>query len=79
MDTNSEQQHPLAWPLYPIYDIQTYFGDENYQKQYGVPHIGIQIKADQQTPVYAARDGIIYFVADNDDIGINRTMILHTD
>ena len=73
------QAYPLAWPLYPIEEIQTYFGDVNFQTQYGVPHIGIQIKAAQGTPVYAARNGIVYFVADNDEIGINWAMIVHTD
>lgn len=71
--------YPLAWPIYPIYDIQTYFGDLEFQKQYGVPSLGIQIKATQGTPVYAARDGIVYFSVDNNDIGINWTMIMHTD
>lgn len=71
--------YPLARPIYPIEKIQTYFGDENFQKLNRVPHIGIQIQAAQKTPVYASRDGIVYFVADNDKIGINRVMILHTD
>jgi murein DD-endopeptidase MepM/ murein hydrolase activator NlpD len=73
------QTYPLAWPIYPIENILTYFGDTAYQTQYGVPDIGIQIQATQSTPVYASRDGIVYFVADNDDIGINRVMIVHTD
>ncbi len=76
---NDNKTYPLARPLYPIEEIQTYFGDINFQKEYGVPHIGIQIKAEQWTPVYSARDGIIYFVADNDEIGINRAVIVHTD
>lgn len=76
---NDNEAYPLAWPLYPIEEIQTYFGDENFQKQYGIPHIGIQIKAEQGTPVYASRDGIVYYVADNDAIGINRAMIVHTN
>ncbi len=76
---DDNQAYPLAWPLYPIEEIQTYFGDLNFQKQYGIPHIGIQIKAAQKTPVYAARNGIVYFVADNDEIGINRAMVVHTD
>ena len=76
---DDNQAYPLAWPLYPIEEIQTYFGDVAFQKEYGVPHIGIQIKAEQKTPVYAARNGIVYFVADNDEIGINRAMIVHTD
>ncbi|MEI6119422.1 MAG: hypothetical protein WCP92_09905 [bacterium] len=41
------QAYPLAWPLYPIEKIQTYFGDVAFQKEYGVPHIGIQIQATQ--------------------------------
>lgn len=76
---NDNDAYPVAWPLYPIEEIQTYFGDEAFQKQYGVPHIGIQIKASQDTPVYAARDGVVYFVADSDAIGINWMMIVHTD
>ncbi len=76
---NDNEAYPLARPLYPIEDIQTYFGDINFQKEYWIPHIGIQIKATQGTPVYASRNGIVYFVADNDEIGINRAMIVHTD
>jgi len=76
---NDNDAYPVAWPLYPIEEIQTYFGDEVFQKQYGVPHIGIQIKAAQDTPVYAARDGVVYFVADSDAIGINWMMIVHTN
>jgi hypothetical protein len=45
--TDDTQTYPLARPLYPIENILTYFGDTEYQKQYGIPHIGIQIKATQ--------------------------------
>ena len=76
---NDTENYPVAWPIYPIEHILTYFGDVAYQTQYGVPHIGIQIQATQWTPVYATRDGVVYFVADNDDIGINRAMVVHTD
>jgi len=83
IDLNSlsedKEAYPFAWPVYPIYDIETYFGDMIFQKQFGIPSLGIQIKAKQATPVYAARDWIVYFVADNDDIWINWTMIVHTD
>lgn len=75
----NNQAYQLAWPIYPIEKIQTYFGDINFQKEYWVPHVGIQISATQGTPVYSARNGIVYFVADNDEIGINRAMIVHTD
>lgn len=76
---NNNSKYPVAWPLYPIYDIQSYFGDSNFQKEHGFPQQWIQIKADQWTPVYAARDGIVYLVADNEEIWINRAMIVHTD
>jgi hypothetical protein len=69
----------VARPIYPIENILTYFWDSNYQIQYGVPHIWIQIKATQNTPIYAVRDWVVYFVADNDSVWINRVMILHTD
>ncbi len=44
---NDNEAYPLARPIYPIEEIQTYFGDIAFQKQYGIPHIGIQIKAKQ--------------------------------
>jgi len=31
---NDNEAYPLARPLYPIEDIQTYFGDINFQKEY---------------------------------------------
>ncbi|MDD3262714.1 MAG: peptidoglycan DD-metalloendopeptidase family protein [Candidatus Absconditabacteria bacterium] len=76
---NNNSKYSIAWPLYPIYNIQSYFGDIDFQKEHGFPQQGIQIKAQQGTPVYAARDGIVYLVADNEEIGINRAMIIHTD
>lgn len=76
----NDTAYPLSWPIYPISEIETYFGDELFQKQYGVPHIGIQIKAEQWTPVYSARDGVVYFVSKSEQMGgINRLMIVHSD
>lgn len=31
---NDNEAYVLAWPLYPIEEIQTYFGDINFQKEY---------------------------------------------
>lgn len=73
-----EEATPLAWPIYPIDAIEHYFGDKTLEQEYGVPFKGIQIKAIQGSPVYAARDGIVYHVTNNDGIGINRVMILHS-
>jgi hypothetical protein len=36
---NDDSTYPIAWPIYPIEKIQTYFGDDTFQKQYGIPHI----------------------------------------
>jgi vacuolar-type H+-ATPase subunit I/STV1 len=40
-------KHPIAWPVYPVSDIQTYFDDEDFLLRYGIHHIGLQIKAVQ--------------------------------
>lgn len=78
-EESNQKRYPISRPIYPINDIQTYFGDLDFQKEHWFPHLGIQIKAEQGNPVYAARDGIVYLVADNEEIGINRAMIIHTD
>ena len=31
---DDSQAYPLAWPIYPIEEIQTYFADEAFQKEY---------------------------------------------
>lgn len=74
-----DENHPIAFPIYPISYIQNYFDDPTFQKTFGVPHYGIQISAVQGTPVYAARDGIVYHVVDNDGIGINWLLIAHNN
>ncbi|MEI8253872.1 MAG: hypothetical protein WCG25_09315 [bacterium] len=33
-DDSLKETSPLAWPLYPIYKIDSYFGDKNFEKQY---------------------------------------------
>jgi len=37
-DDSLKETSALAWPLYPIYKIDSYFGDKNFEKQYGVPN-----------------------------------------
>jgi len=65
---NESDIQPMAWPMYPINDIEMYFGDENFEKEYGIPNRGLQIKAEQGTPLYSANDGIVYHVTDNPGI-----------
>ena len=72
-------EHVIAWPVYPVEKINTFFWDEKFREDNGFPHWGIQIEAAQKTPVYAARDGVVYHVTNNDGIGINWMMVIHTD
>ncbi len=74
-----DENYPLAFPIYPIKHIERFFKDPGFLQKYGIPHNGIQISAVQWTPVYAARDGIVYHVVDNDGIGINWLLIVHNN
>ena len=67
----------LAWPVYPIQNIETYFDDEDFEKEYGVANRWITIKVEQWTPVYSAADGIVYHVTDNPWIGISWVLVMH--
>ncbi|MCF7834447.1 peptidoglycan DD-metalloendopeptidase family protein [Candidatus Gracilibacteria bacterium] len=76
-DESEKETAPVARPIYPVYNIENYFGDEEIQEKYGVPGRGISLKADQFTPVYSTRDGVVYHVSDTDGFGINRVMVAH--
>ena len=67
----------LAWPIYPIQDIQKYFRDEEFENGNGIPFQWIQIVAEQWTPVYSAADWVVYQVSNNPWIGINWALIVH--
>lgn len=68
---------PLAWPVYPIQNIETYFDDEDFEKEYGIPSRWISIAVEQWTPVYSAADGIVYHVTDNPWIWISWVLVMH--
>lgn len=74
---NNKNMQPMAWPIYPINELELYFGDEQFEKEYGIPNRWIQIKTEQWTPIYAANEGIVYHVTNNPGIGINWMLILH--
>ncbi len=78
-DTNawSSNFQALAWPVYPIQEIQKYFKDEDFEKTNGIPFQGIQIVAEQWSPVYSAADWVVYYVSNNPWIWINWAMIVH--
>jgi septal ring factor EnvC (AmiA/AmiB activator) len=79
LNTNIKYPNDAAWPIYPIAEIETFFDDPNFRQKNGFPHRWLQVKAVQNTPIYSIRDGIVYHITDNDNIGINWMLILHTD
>ncbi|MDR0859974.1 MAG: peptidoglycan DD-metalloendopeptidase family protein [Candidatus Peribacteria bacterium] len=73
---NENTISPIAWPVYPIERILRYYNDPQFEIDNGFKHQAIQIQAAQRSPVYAARDGVVYHVFDNMD-SISRVMIVH--
>ena len=77
-DSSDDDAAPIAWPIYPIENITHYFNDANFEKENWFKHQAIQIKATQWTPVYAARDGVVYYVSNWFD-GISWILIIHKE
>ena len=75
-DSSDDDAAPIAWPIYPIEKILRYFNDSNFEKENGFKHQAIQIQAIQWTPVYAARDGVVYYVSNSID-SISWIVIIH--
>ena len=73
-DENAAQ---FSWPLYPVIQISRYFGDADYKDKYKIPFNGIEIPAEQNTPLYAVDEGLIYKIANKDWIWLNWILILH--
>lgn len=77
-DSSDDDAAPIAWPIYPIENITHYFNDADFEKENGFKHQAIQIQATQWTPIYAARDGVVYYVSNWFD-GISWLLIIHKD
>ncbi len=77
-DSSDDDAAPIAWPIYPIEKITHYFNDADFEKENWFKHQAIQIQATQWTPVYAARDGVVYYVSNWFD-GISWILIIHKD
>lgn len=73
-----ETHQSLMWPVDPSRGISAYFHDESYKKYFGVPHEAIDIRAYQESPIYAPADGIVYKVRDN-GYGYSYLIIAHSD
>ena len=78
VDSSENENSPVAWPTYPITQILTVFKDQDYEKEYGFKNLWLKLSVDYWTPIYAMRDGVVYYV-DDGIAGINRIMIMHTD
>lgn len=71
-------KHELWWPSYPIQAIEMYFKDNNFYNEYNTQNLWLQIIKEKNTAVYAANDGIIYSI--NDENSINKwILIVHPD
>lgn len=77
-DSSEDDAAPIAWPIYPIEKITRYFNDVNFEKDNGFKHQAIQIQATQWTPVYSARDGVVYYVSNSID-WISWVLIIHKE
>ncbi len=77
-DSSDDDAAPIAWPIYPIENITRYFNDANFEKENWFKHQFIQIQAAQWTPVYAARDWVVYYISNSID-GISWILIIHKE
>ena len=71
-----ENAAPLSWPVYPVARISRYFWDQEYEKQYKVPFEGIEIPAEQNSPLYASDEGLVYRIANKDSIWLNWILVI---
>jgi len=60
-DSSENETSPAAWPTYPISQILTIFKDPAFEKEYGFKNLSLKLAVEQGTPVYAMRDGIVYY------------------
>jgi|GEM_PF-137922 len=76
-DAREQRRNFFLRPVLPVSTIDTYFsltGSEATEA-----FAGIKVKANQLDLIYAPANGIVYKVADQDGIAVNRMMIVHHD
>ncbi len=78
-DKREERDNFFAWPILPVNQITTYFGDSidvgDTKKTFSwIQTIGIQWQE-----IYAPANGYVYFVQNQDWLNTNRMMIVHND
>lgn len=66
----------LLWPADPGRGITAYFQDPEYKEIFGIPHLAIDFRLRQGTPIRAAGSGIVQKAQDN-GLGYSYIVIAH--
>lgn len=74
-----ERAWDLTWPILPVSAIWTYFKDPWYKDQYGVEHYGIEIPAQQLSPLYATHNALVYSIKNDQSLWVNWMILIHDD
>lgn len=67
----------IEWPADG--PVSAGFHNADYQKHFGVPHLGMDIVVPQGTPVHSAAAGIVFMVRDGGATGYTYILIGHKD
>lgn len=78
-DKREERVNFFGWPILPVNQINTYFGDTIDVGNTKEIFSGIQATATQWQEIYAPANGYVYFVQNQDWLNTNRMIILHND
>ncbi len=77
-DARESRKNFFDRPVLPVPSIEQYFSaTDSTDADDGFA--GIKIQAHQFDPIYAPANGLVYKVADQDGIAINRMMLVHND
>ena len=61
----SDSEFVPLWPITPARGVSAYYRDASYARAFGFAHNAIDIRANQETPIKAPADGIVYKAQDN--------------